>query len=129
MFAEVRRSPEEKKLLLKSGMIVAATMISALTSTKNAANSPDLEMRHGKRNKRERGFCMKVHIGASKEGLMHSIVIGPANEADIIKLDDLLPRAGSEPYGDQAYWSENAAQTATASIMHYSSLGLVADRS
>src|SRR5215510_8646592 len=61
MFAEVRALLEEKRLLLKSGTIVDATIISAPTSTKNAANSGDPEMRQGKKNMREWDFGMKVH--------------------------------------------------------------------
>jgi IS5 family transposase len=110
MFAEVRQLLEEKKLLLKSGTIVDATIISAPTSTKNATNSRDPEMRQGKRNKRQWDFGMKIHIGASKQGLIHSIVTGPANEADITKLDGLLHGAEQELYGDQAYWSEDHRQ-------------------
>ena len=90
IFAEVRQLLEEKKLLLKSGTIVDATIISAPSSTKNAAKSRDPEMRQGKKNKREWKFGMKVHVGASKQGLVHSLVTGPANEADITKLDGLL---------------------------------------
>ena len=110
IFAEVRQLLEEKKLLLKSGTIVDATIISAPTSTKNATNSRDPEMRQGKKNKREWDFGMKVHIGASKHGLVHSLVTGPANEADITKLDGLLHGGEDELYGDQAYWSEDHRQ-------------------
>lgn len=110
IFAEIRQLLEEKKLLLKSGTIVDATIISAPTSTKNATNSRDPEMHQGKKNKREWKFGMKVHIGASKQGLVHSIVTGPANEADITKLDQLLHGAEDEVYGDQAYWSEDHRQ-------------------
>ena len=53
---------------------------------------------------------MKVHVGASKQGLVHSVVTGPANEADITKLDELLHGAEQELYGDQAYWSEDHRQ-------------------
>ena len=52
----------------------------------------------------------KVHIGTSKQGLVHSLVSGPANEADITKLDGLLHGAEEELYGDQAYWSEEHRQ-------------------
>ncbi len=69
IFAEVRTLLEEKKLLLKSGTIVDATIISAPSSTKNATKSRDPEMHQGKKNKREWHFGMKVHIGASKQGL------------------------------------------------------------
>ena len=110
IFAEVRSLLEEKRLLLKSGTIVDATIISAPSSTKNASNSRDPEMHQGKKNSRQWEFGMKVHIGASKQGLVHSVVTGPANEADITKLDGLLHGAEKELYGDQAYWSEDHRQ-------------------
>jgi transposase, IS5 family len=110
IFAEVRQLLEEKKLLLRSGTIVDATIISAPSSTKNASKSRDPEMRQGKKNNREWKFGMKVHVGASKQGLVHSIVTGPANEADITKLDALLHGAENELYGDQVYWSEDHRQ-------------------
>jgi len=110
IFAEVRQLLEDKKLLLKSGTIVDATIISAPTSTKNATKSRDPEMHQGKKNKREWKFGMKVHVGATKQGLVHSIATGPANEADITKLDGLLHGAEDELYGDQAYWSEDHRQ-------------------
>jgi IS5 family transposase len=110
IFAEVRQLLEDKKLLLKSGTIVDATIISAPSSTKNASKSRDPEMHQGKKNKRQWEFGMKVHIGASKQGLVHSLTTGPANEADITKLDALLHGAEQELYGDQAYWSEDHRQ-------------------
>ncbi len=109
IFAEVRSLLEGKKLLLKSGTIVDATIISAPSSTKNATNSRDPEMHQGKKNK-QWYFGMKVHIGASKQGLVHTVVTGPANEADITKLDGLLHGAEQELYGDQAYWCEDHRQ-------------------
>jgi IS5 family transposase len=110
IFAEVRALLEEKKLLLKSGTIVDATIISAPSSTKNAAKSRDPEMHQGKKNKKQWEFGMKVHVGTSKQGLVHSLTTGPANEADITKLDALLHGAEQELYGDQAYWSEDHRQ-------------------
>jgi IS5 family transposase len=109
IFAEVRTLLEEKKLLLKSGTIVDATIISAPSSTKNATKSRDPEMHQGKKNKQWH-FGMKVHIGASKQGLVHTVVTGPANEADITKLDGLLHGEEQELYGDQAYWCEDHRQ-------------------
>ena len=110
IFAAVRALLEEKKLLLRSGTIVDATIISAPSSTKNASKSRDPEMHQGKKNKREWKFGMKVHVGTSKQGLVHSIVTGPANEADITRLDGLLQGTEHELYGDQAYWSEDHRQ-------------------
>lgn len=106
IFAEVRGLLEEKKLLLKSGTIVDATIISAPSSTKNEAQARDPEMHQTKKNK-QWYFGMKVHVGTSKQGLVHSIATGPANEADITRLDDLLHGEENELYGDQAYWSED----------------------
>lgn len=109
IFAEVRTLLEEKKLLLKSGTIVDATIISAPTSTKNASQERDPEMHQAKKNKQWH-FGMKVHVGTSKQGLVHSVATGPANEADITRLDDLLHGEEDELYGDQAYWSEDHRQ-------------------
>jgi IS5 family transposase len=119
VFAEVRCLLEEKRLLLKSGTIVDATIINAPSSTKNETKARDPEMRQGKKNKREWVFGMKVHVGASKQGLVHSLVTGPANEADIIKLDGLLHGAEDELYGDQAYWSEDHRQQCSHAGIRY----------
>jgi IS5 family transposase len=119
MFQAVNALLEDKKLLLKSGTIVDATIISAPSSTKNATNSRDPEMRQGKKNKKNWTFGMKVHVGASKQGLVHSVVTGPANEADITKLDSLLHGAEHELYGDQAYWSEDHRQHCKHAGMRY----------
>lgn len=106
IFAEVRALLEERGLLLKSGTIVDATIINAPSSTKNEAKERDPEM-HQTRKGKQWYFGMKVHVGASKRGLVHSLATGPANEADITRLDDLLHGEESELYGDQAYWSED----------------------
>ena len=106
IFAEVRTLLEEKRLLLKSGTIVDATIISAPSSTKNESNSRDPEMQQAKKHG-QWYFGMKVHIGASKQGLVHSLATGRAGEADITRLDQLLHGQERELYGDQAYWSRD----------------------
>jgi IS5 family transposase len=50
---------------------------------------------------------MKLHVGTTKQGLVHSLATGPANEADITRMDELLHGQESELYGDQAYWSQD----------------------
>ena len=109
IFAEVRTLLEDRGLLLKSGTIVDATIISAPSSTKNAAGERDPEMHQTRKNK-QWYFGMKVHVGTTKQGLVHSVATGPANEADITRLDELLHGEESELYGDQAYWSEEHRQ-------------------
>ena len=109
IFAEVRTLLEDKRLLLKSGTIVDATIISAPSSTKNATQERDPEMHQTQKNKQWH-FGMKVHVGTSKQGLVHSLATGPANEADITRLDELLHGQEDELYGDQAYWCEDHRQ-------------------
>jgi transposase, IS5 family len=109
IFAAVRGLLEERGLLLKSGTIVDATIIAAPSSTKNASEERDPEMHQTKKGKNWH-FGMKLHIGTDKKGLVHSVATGPANEADITRLDDLLHGEEKELYGDQAYWSEDHRQ-------------------
>jgi len=33
---------------------------------------------------------MKLHVGTTKQGLVHSLATGAANEADITRMDELL---------------------------------------
>ena len=106
IFAEVRSLLEEKRLLLKSGTIVDATIIAAPSSTKNADGERDPEM-HQTRKGKDWHFGMKVHVGTTKQGLVHSLAAGPANEHDLTRLDELLHGEEKELYGDQAYWSED----------------------
>jgi IS5 family transposase len=109
LFAEVRKLLEERKLLLKSGTIVDATIIAAPPSTKNATKERDPEMKQTRKG-RQWHFGMKLHIGADRRGLVHSVATGPASEADITRLDDLLHGQEREIFGDQAYWSEDHRQ-------------------
>ena len=67
LFAEVRQLLEEKKLLLKSGTIVDATIIAAPLSTKNAAQERDPEMKQA-RKAQQWPFGMKVHGATDRRG-------------------------------------------------------------
>jgi IS5 family transposase len=106
MFQEVRQLLEERKLLLKSGTIVDATIIAAPSSTKNATQGRDPEMKQVRKGNQWH-FGMKVHVGTDRRGLVHSLVTGPASQADITRLDELLHGQEKEIFGDQAYWSED----------------------
>jgi IS5 family transposase len=109
IFQEVRQLLEERKLLLKSGTIVDATIIAAPPSTKNATNSRDPEMKQVRKGNQWH-FGMKVHVGADRHGLVHSLATGPASQGDITRLDELLHGEERELFGDQAYWSEDHRQ-------------------
>jgi transposase len=77
IFGEIRTLLDNKGLLLRSGTIVDATIIAAPSSTKNAQGERDPEM-HQTRKGKDWYFGMKVHVGTSKQGLVHSLATGPA---------------------------------------------------
>lgn len=106
IFGLVRGLLESKRLLLKSGTIVDATIIDAPPSTKNEAKARDPEMKSGKKNAREWHFGMKAHVGTDPKGLVHSLVTTHAGASEFKQLPKLLHGKEKVLYGDQAYWSE-----------------------
>src|SRR3981189_882326 len=97
---------EERRLLLRSGTIVDATIIAAPSSTKNATQTRDPEMKQTCKGKNWH-FGMKLHIGTDKRGLVHTVTATHAAGADITQLPDLLHGQEREVFGDQAYWKED----------------------
>ena len=118
IFAEVRSLLEEKRLLLKSGTIVDATIIAAPPSTKNAEGARDPEMKQTRKGN-EWHFGMKAHVGCDRHGIVHSLTTTHAGAADITQMDALLHGEESEIFGDQAYWSEANRQRAKARGVRY----------
>jgi IS5 family transposase len=106
IFGLVRGLLEQKRLLLKSGTIVDATIIEAPPSTKNEAKARDPEMKQGKKNSRDWRFGMKAHVGTDLNGLVHTLVTTHAGASELKQLPKLLHGQERELYGDQAYWSE-----------------------
>ena len=103
LLGEIRDLLSAKGLLLQTGTIVDATIIAAPSSTKNAAQTRDPEMRQTRTGKR--WHCgMKRHVGTDPQGLVHSVVGTDAATADITQLPALLHGAERALYGDQAYW-------------------------
>ena len=105
IFALVRGLLEQKRLLLKSGTIVDATIIEAPPSTKNEAKARDPEMKQGKKGHNWH-FGMKAHVGTDRNGLVHTLVTTHAGASEFNQLPKLLHGEERELYGDQAYWSE-----------------------
>jgi len=105
IFGEIRSLLEEKRLLLKSGTIVDATIIHAPSSTKNRSGKRDPEIKQTRKGK-QWYFGMKVHTGTDKRGLTHSLTVTNAAQADIKQMPELLQGKEREVYGDQAYWKE-----------------------
>lgn len=118
IFAQVRTLLEQKRLLLKSGTIVDATIIEAPPSTKNAEGARDPEMHQTMKGK-DWHFGMKAHVGTDRRGIVHSLSTTAANVADITELPKLLHGEEREVFGDQAYWNDFHRQCAQASGVRY----------
>jgi transposase, IS5 family len=105
IFGAVQALLDERRLLLKSGTIMDATIIAAPSSTKNAAAQRDPEMRQTRKG-RTWHFGMKLHVGTDRRGVVHHLTGTHAAAADISQVDALLHGQEREVFGDQAYWSE-----------------------
>lgn len=118
IFAKVRSLLEDKRLLLKSGTIVDATIIAAPPSTKNAEEARDPDMRQARKGQQWH-FGMKAHVGTDKRGIVHSLATTDAAQSDIGQMHKLLHGEESEVFGDQAYWCEAHRQGAKAKGVRY----------
>ena len=118
IFDSVADLLEERRLLLRSGTIVDATIIAAPSSTKNASATRDPEMKQTRKG-RNWHFGMKLHIGADKRGIVHTVRATAASVADITQLPDLLHGQEREVFGDQAYWKEDDREFLEAWGMRY----------
>ena len=118
IFAEVRTLLEERRLLLKSGTIVDATIIEAPTSTKNVEGARDPEMHQTKKGGGWH-FGMKAHVGTDKRGIVHSLTATAANVHDITEMPKLLHGQEREVFGDQMYWNKAHRQSALARGIRY----------
>jgi hypothetical protein len=82
LFDEVQQHLAAKGLKVATGTIVDATIISAPSSTKNAAKARDPEMHQTKKGN-QWYFGMKAHLGVdSRSKLIHAAVATPANVAE-----------------------------------------------
>ena len=103
LFEEVGALLEERKLLMREGTIVDATIIAAPPSTKNARRERDPEMHQTKKGN-QWYFGMKAHIGVdAKSGLVHRVSGTAANVADIAQTPALLHGQEKEVSADAGY--------------------------
>jgi transposase, IS5 family len=105
IFDAVKALLVEKQLLLKVGTIVDATIIAAPSSTKNATQTRDPEMRQTRKGKAWH-FGMKLHVGTDLKGRVHTVTATHAARHDITQLPALLHGDERVVYGDQAYWKD-----------------------
>jgi len=113
---------EARRLLLRAGTIVDATIIAAPSSTKNGSATRDPEMKQTRKG-RNWHFGMKLHIGADERGIVHTVTATNAAAADITQLPALLHGQEREVFGDQAYWKEADRQAYEARGVRYRSIG------
>jgi IS5 family transposase len=118
IFEEIAGLLEEKRLLLRSGTIVDATIIAAPSSTKNATQTRDPEMKQTLKGKNWH-FGMKLHVGTDLRGLVHTVRATHAGAADITQLPELLHGQEREVFGDQAYWKQADRQAYEARGVRY----------
>ena len=100
IFEEVGALLEEKKLLLREGTLMDASIIAAPSSTKNRRRERDPQMHQTKKGN-QWSFGMKAHIGADEaSGLVHSVEGTAANVSDLSQAHALLhgeeKRAGAD---------------------------------
>jgi transposase, IS5 family len=105
IFESINELLESRRLLLRSGTIVDATIIAAPSSTKNAEGARDPEMKQARKGKNWH-FGMKLHVGTDVQGRVHHVRATHAAAADIGQMPHLLHGAERTIYGDQAYWKQ-----------------------
>ena len=103
ILATVNATLAAKGLLLKSGTVVDATLISAPSSTKNASGERDPEMHQTKKGNQWH-FGMKAHIGVDADsGLVHTVVGTAANVNDVTQAHALVHGAETDVFADAGY--------------------------
>ena len=103
IFAAINADLAARGLLLREGTLVDATLIAAPTSTKNAKRERDPAMHQTKKGN-QWYFGMKAHIGADRDSkLVHSLVVTPANTADITQTAALLHGQETQVHADAGY--------------------------
>jgi IS5 family transposase len=112
LLAEVNEYLSEKKLLLREGTIVDATLIAAPSSTKNKDKQRDGEMSSTKKGNNYH-FGMKVHTGTdSQSGLVHTVKVTTASVHDKQEMDQLLHGEEKAVFGDKGYFSDQDKRSA-----------------
>ena len=103
IFAEINAVLGREGILLKEGSVVDATIIHALTSTKNSSGSRDPEMSSTKKGNQWH-FGMKAHIGVDEGSpIVHSIHTTAANEHDVTQAQHLLHGEEKRVFADAGY--------------------------
>ena len=109
IFASVNEHLKAQGIKIGNGTIVDATIITAPSSTKNNDKERDPEMHQTKKGN-QWYFGMKGHIGVdSKQKIIHSIDVTPANVHDSQIVTELLHGGETKVWGDSAYQGQKEA--------------------
>jgi IS5 family transposase len=114
MLTAVNDHLKSKGIKIGTGTIMDATLISAPSSTRNKKGERDPEMRQTKKGN-QWYFGMKGHVGVdSKEKIIHSTEVSPANVHDSQMVSELLHGEETKVWGDSAYQGQKEAIRAAA---------------
>ncbi len=103
LFIGIHDILSEKGLILQKGTSVDATIITALSSTKNTEKKRDPEMKQTKKGN-QWYFGMKLHCGTdSQSGCIHTLKTSGANEHDSLYFEACLHGEESVVFADKAY--------------------------
>ena len=103
VLAAINAALAQQGLLLKTGTVVDASIISAPSSTKNQTGKRDPEMHQTKKGKQWH-HGMKLHIGVDADsGLVHTVIGTAANVNDVTQGSALLHGEETEVWGDAGY--------------------------
>ena len=108
-----------KGLMLRSGTVVDATLISAPSSTKNASGERDPEMHQSKKGQ-QWFFGMKAHIGVDADsGLVHTVRGTSGNVHDVVEGNSLLHGQEQFAFGDAGYQGVDKRADANPEVQWY----------
>jgi len=119
LFLAVQEHLETKGMILKTGTIVDATIITAPSSTKNQDKKRDTEMSSTKKGN-QWYFGMKAHVGVdTKSGLVHTVTTTTASVHDSQAMDELLHGKEKAIFGDKGYADSETKAKYRASGVYY----------
>lgn len=105
-----------KGLMLRSGTVVDATLISAPSSTKNTSGERDPEMHQSKKGQ-QWFFGMKAHIGVDADsGLVHTVRGTSGNVNDVVEANSLLHGQETDVFADAGYQGAHKRPDAKADV-------------
>ena len=90
IFDTVKALLSARRVTMRQGTMVNATLLAAPSSTKNKEGKRDPEM-HQTKNGNQWYFGMQIHAGVDKDsGLIYSVVVTAANVHDLTPAAELL---------------------------------------